>query len=130
MQREMVFELGFSCASGPGAVTVASDGTAFPAEAGELLGVRLVHEGATWRLLVEPTCEVELGYCTARMAMDLASWDVVYHNGYQSWTDSVERNPAYTMHDLRHVPRSIMEKWILDGGGDYAFAYYALERGL
>ena len=130
MQREMVFELGFTCASGPGAVTVASDGTAFPAEAGELLGVRLEHEGAAWRLFVEPTCEVELGYCTARMAMDLASWDVVYHNGYQSWTDSVERNPAYTMHDLRHVPRSIMEKWILDGGGDYAFAYYALERGL
>ena len=129
MTREMLLEVDFLCRGEYCRVMVTPDGDVLPAELGELLGARLVREGDCWRLSVTPAEPVELQAVAGTMSIDLASWDVVHHNGYQSWTDSVERPLSYTMHDLRHVPRSVMDKWILDGGGDYNFTVYEQSRG-
>ena len=50
-------------------------------------------------------------------------------NGYQSWTDTVERSPWSHMRGLRIVPRILVDRFVLDGGGDYRFHSYRIARG-
>ncbi|MBR2835440.1 MAG: alpha-galactosidase [Coriobacteriales bacterium] len=50
-------------------------------------------------------------------------------NGYQSWTDTVELSPRDRMRGLWGVPKYLITKYALDGGGDYRFYEYSYERG-
>ena len=53
----------------------------------------------------------------------------VLFNGYQSWTDTIERPPFGRMRGLRGVPAGIVKRYALDGSGDYAQVDYTARRG-
>ena len=72
--------------------------------------------------LVLDSCEVELGH---RFAWN----ERILLNGYQSWTDTVERRLFESMRGLRGVPRRIVDAYVLDGGGDYRFVDYPQRPG-
>ena len=50
-------------------------------------------------------------------------------NGYQSWTDTVERSPWTRMRGLAGISRAVIDMYSLDGGGDYRFTSYSLLPG-
>ena len=50
-------------------------------------------------------------------------------NGYQSWTDTVERKLTDSIRDLRHVPKTITDRFALDAMGDYRFTEYESHPG-
>ena len=85
---------------------------------GEVLTISLVAEES---LYIE-SCRVALRHA-------FATDEQVLLNGYQSWTDTVERHPWSKMRGLKHVSPFVVDKWALDGGGDYRFATYPNERG-
>ena len=59
-----------------------------------------------------------------------ATEEQVLLNGYQSWTDTVERSPWAHMRGLLNVPNALVDRFVLDGGGDYRFHKYKWARGL
>ena len=62
---------------------------------------------------------------------DVAGQDAqILLNGYQSWTDTVFREPDYAMRGLIGVPGAVVNKFALDAMGDYRFSKYRLRRGV
>ena len=59
--------------------------------------------------------------CEADLDVDLQGADAIFLSGYNSWTDSVERPVKARMRGLARVPRRVVDKWVLDGSGDYRF---------
>ena len=112
-------------------VTVAPDGTVQPPSAAIELGLALENDpvAGTWRLLSTPRREVTVTSVTATIPCRIKRYDSVFLNGYQSWTDSFERPTSARMHDLRRVPKAIVDKFQLDGAGDYRFTPYGRRRG-
>ena len=55
--------------------------------------------------------------------------DMLYLNGYQSWTDSRERGVRGRMHSLDRVPKKLVEKYSLDCYGDNRFVAYGHKHG-
>ena len=84
------------------------------------LGVVLAHEDECWRLYVTPRCEVVIDAVEATLPAALEEASALYLNGYNSWTDSVERSPRDRMVNFR-VPRVAIRHWELDASGDYRF---------
>ena len=106
---------------------VAPDGTVFGEGAGEL-GVEVEREGGCLRVFVCPERPVRLRPACATLAYEDTP-SAVFLNGYNSWTDSVEHRPFSTMPGIGHVPRSIVDEWVLDGSGDYRFTPYRVRPG-
>ena len=52
------------------------------------------------------------------------SRDGILMNGYQSWTDTRELSSLSTMTGLAFAPKGVVERYVLDGGGDYRFVDY------
>ena len=86
-------------------------------------GLRWTVQNAPERftLTLNSTGETELTKVTARFAFDFARDDLLFLNGYQSWTDSRERGVRERMHSLRFIPRPIIDRFRLDRYGDYTF---------
>lgn len=74
--------------------------------------------------------ETELHHISANFRFDFEKHDMLYLNGYQSWTDSRERGVKGRMHSLDRVPKKIVEKFSLDRYGDNRFVRYGHSRGL
>ena len=55
--------------------------------------------------------------------------DLLYLNGYQSWTDSRERRVHERLHSLRAVPKPVVDHYSFDGYGDYRFVPYGRRHG-
>lgn len=64
-----------------------------------------------------------------RLRHAFATDEMVLLNGYQSWTDTIERPAWSRMKGLRFVPNAVVNRWLLDGGGDYAIVDYTAKRG-
>lgn len=98
-------------------------GIARPAEAARELGLAVVRnaEGTSWRVRLCPQRSVRLSCATATLPLDLAGADALFLSGYNCWTDSVERPVDGCMPGLARVPRKVVDKWVLDGSGDYRF---------
>ncbi|MDD6693040.1 MAG: alpha-galactosidase, partial [Olsenella sp.] len=86
------------------------------------LEVLLDARGGRCRILVRARERAEVLCARVRVAVDLAGSDRLYLNGYNSWTDSVERRPQDAMVGLARTPRAVVAHWVLDASGDYRFA--------
>ena len=73
--------------------------------------------------------ETVLTAVRARFSFPFEPDDRLFLNGYQSWTDSVERGVGERMHSLRAVPRPLVERFSFDGYGDYRFVRYGRRPG-
>ena len=102
-------------------VRVSSEGIATPADEALQLGVSTVRGKDARRVRVRPSAPVKMLSCVASLRLDLASADAILLNGYNSWTDTCERKPSYGMRGMHGVPRSVIDRWVLDGSGDYRF---------
>ena len=129
--QDPIFELRYLCGGQPLHAVVGSDGRAWPAENARRLGVTLAHgsKSGTWRVRVEPTEALTLISIKAYMKANIRQMEAVYLNGYQSWTDSKEHPPFDTMIGLTNVPQWIVDKYALDGPGDYHFTQYNVGLG-
>ncbi len=68
--------------------------------------------------------ETVLRHVSASFAFPFEKHDMLYLNGYQSWTDSRERGIHDKMHSLNRVPKKLVEKYSLDRYGDNRFVRY------
>ena len=73
--------------------------------------------------------ETELHCVSANFRFDFEKHDMLYLNGYQSWTDSRERGVKDRMHSLDRVPKKVVQKFSLDRYGDNRFVRYSHARG-
>lgn len=106
-------------------VRVSSEGIARPAEGAAELGLMTVRGAEARRearrVRVCPTAPVTIVSLEADLDVDLQGADAIFLSGYNSWTDSVERPVKARMRGLARVPRRVVDKWVLDGSGDYRF---------
>ena len=102
-------------------VRVDGQGVARPADAASELGLVTVRGSQTRRVKACPECELTVLGIEARLAIDYAGADALFLNGYNSWTDSWERKPSERMRGLARVPKAVIDRWVLDGSGDYRF---------
>ena len=93
-----------------------------PASGDAPLEVLLDARGGHCRILVRARERAEVLRARVRVALDLAGSGRLYLNGYNSWTDSVERSPQDAMVGLARTPRAVVAHWVLDASGDYRFA--------
>ena len=68
--------------------------------------------------------ETALQAVRARFSFPFEKGDLLYLNGYQSWTDSRERGVRGHMHSLHRVPKPLVRRYSFDGYGDYRFVSY------
>lgn len=94
-----------------------------------VLGAQLALEDGLWHLYVQSSQDVYIGHVSATLSLDLAHADTIYLNGYNSWTDSWERDPNGRMRGLWGMPRHFIDKWTLDSSGDYRFVRQDFRRG-
>ena len=73
---------------------------------------------------------VVLESCKVVLRHAFTSDELVLLNGYQSWTDTVERPAWSRMRGLRAVSKSLVKRHELDGDGDYALAGHTVRRGM
>ena len=73
--------------------------------------------------------ETELGDILLKFNFPFERHDMLYLNGYQSWTDSRERGVRGRMHSLDRVPKKLVEKYSLDRYGDNSFVTYGHKHG-
>ena len=114
-----------------GEVTVSPDGTPRPPAAAIELGLKLDADpvAGTWHLVATPHHEVTITSVSATIPVRVKRYDGIFLNGYQSWTDSFERPTNARMTGLDSVPRVIVDKFQLDGAGDYRFTHYSRRKG-
>ena len=111
--------------------TVSPDGTVQSPSAAIELGLRLHNDPVegTWRLVATPRHEVAITSVRATIPCRVKRYDSIFLNGYQSWTDSFERPVTARMPGLTRVPKALVDKFQLDGSGDYRFTPYSRHRG-
>ena len=132
MTTDPTIELAWRAADGGAERTVrVASGRAVPEDAVRELGLKVVRNtaGSTWRVVVCPQRDVRLVRATATLHYDFADWSSIYLNGYNSWTDSVERALDDRMAGLSRMPRAAIDHWVLDGSGDYRFTKQDTRRG-
>ncbi len=93
------------------------------------LGFAFSYDGEVIEVSVTPSAPLTLEFLQVKLRHAFASDEMILLNGYQSWTDTTERPAWSRMKGLRGVPKSVVNRWILDGGGDYAIVDYSAKRG-
>ena len=93
------------------------------------LEVEASFDGEVVELAVVPRRAVRIESARVTLRHAFATDELVLLNGYQSWTDTAERPAWSRMKGLRGVPAAIIDKWAIDGGGDYAAVDYSGKRG-
>lgn len=129
MRAEVSYRLRYRAAGQEREVRVDERGVARPADAARELGVTCVRGPQVRRVRVRPTVPVTMTACEATVSCDLALADALFLSGYNSWTDSWERPVDARMRGLARVPRRVVDKWVLDGSGDYRFVAEDERRG-
>lgn len=86
--------------------------------------------GDALELSVAPKCAVILEACSLALSFECFAGQQILMNGYQSWTDTRERSVDEAIRGFGKVPNWVIDRWVLDGGGDYRFVDYPNERGV
>lgn len=94
------------------------------------VAVCLAFDGEQLEVYVEAHAAVLLEPFEISLRHAFATDEAVLVNGYQSWTDTVEKPAWSRMRGLRGVSSRLVERYVLDGGGDYAIVDYSAKRGL
>ena len=102
-------------------VIVAGDGSCAGGNDARELGVVVRGNEEVRRIFVNPVVPVIIDEVTATMSVCLEAADTIYLNGYNSWTDSVERPLNARMWGLSRVPLQFVDAHKLDAAGDYRF---------
>lgn len=110
-------------------VVVAGDGNCAGGNDARELGVVVRGNEEVRRVSVRPVVPVVIDEVVATLRVSLDAADALYLNGYNAWTDSVERPPAGRMWGLTRAPRSMVEASVLDGSGDYRFVEEDAHKG-
>lgn len=108
---------------------IAGDGSITGGNDAQELGVSVQGNTHVRRVIACPKASVVIDKIEATMQLTLADADAIFLNGYNSWTDSIERPVDGRMWGLTRVPRSVVRKYALDGGGDYRFVREDARRG-
>jgi len=93
------------------------------------LAASLTWAGCCCTLSVVPKKPVRMQKVMVTVRHAFAGNEKIFMNGWQTWTDSRERGIRARMRDLSGVPRSLVEKYALDGSGDYRFTTYGRRPG-
>ena len=107
-------------------ITIDRGGLARPIDAVKELGLT-VHGSGDYdfmakRAVIEPIVDVTVSSISVTLLdLDVVGADALFLNGYNSWTDSVERSPLARTRGLRGVPTAVINQWVLDNSGDYRF---------
>ena len=101
------------------------------AQSGEADGLRWTVENSDERfsLALHAEAETRLDYVRAVFSYAFDRRDMLYLNGYQSWTDSREHSVNGRLHDLSLVPASIVKRYDFNRYGDYDFVKYGRRPG-
>ena len=107
-------------------VTIDADGFARPPEAVRELGIAIAtRKGVGFtakRAVVRPAIDIAITSISVTVLdLDVQGASSLYLNGYNSWTDSVERHPLAATRGLHGIPTAIVNQWVLDNSGDYRF---------
>jgi len=102
-------------------VVVAGDGHCAGGNDARELGVTVRGNESVRRIEVAPVVPVILDEVVAEMRLSIRSADAIYLNGYNSWTDSVERPVTDRMWGLSRVPPQVVDRHVLDASGDCRF---------
>ncbi|MDO4537910.1 MAG: alpha-galactosidase [Coriobacteriales bacterium] len=95
----------------------------------DALGLMVSGDECVRRVALCPTEALVVDKIEATMSLALADADAIYLNGYNSWTDSVERSVHDRMWGLTRVPRKVVDDYVLDASGDYRFVAEDARRG-
>ena len=110
-------------------VAIAGDGSAAGGNDARELGVVVRGNEEVRRVSVRPSVPVVIDEITMSMDLCVSDADAIYLNGYNSWTDSVERPVNDRMWGLSRVMRKVIDAYVLDGSGDYRFSSDDARRG-
>ena len=102
-------------------VVISGNGGATGGNDARELGIAVCGNEEVRRVIVRPEVPVVIDEVIATLSIRLTDADAIYLNGYNSWTDSVERPIMGRMWGLTRVPRSLVESQALDASGDYRF---------
>lgn len=80
-------------------------------------------------LHINPQCEITFKNVSATMSYNFSQEDILFLNGYQSWTDSHELTVKDKMKGINHIPKFLLKKYAFSAYGDYDFADYKNNRG-
>lgn len=94
-----------------------------------VLGVRFDGRGDEVRVSAIAHEDIELQSCHVGFSRAFSRDERILLNGYQSWTDTSELAPNARMYGLSRVPKPVVDRWVLDGGGDYGFTGYTGKPG-
>ncbi len=110
-------------------VVIEGDGSILGNNDARVLGVIVSGNEAVRRVAVCPANPVIITEIEATMNVALQCADALFLNGYNSWTDSVEHPVDGRMWGLARAPRRLIDKYVLDGSGDYRFVPEDVRRG-
>ncbi len=102
-------------------VRIAGDGSASGGNDARELGVVVRGNEEVRRVSICPKRTVVIDSIEATLHVAIGDADALYLNGYNSWTDSVERRPDARMWGLARAPRAAVTGFVLDASGDYRF---------
>lgn len=94
------------------------------------LDCRITTSDNVLKVKIIPKVKIELIKSTMIMHYDFNPLCKIFPNGYQSWTDSREFTINEKMHNINHVPKFILNKYMFDKYGDYSFKEYSDKPGI
>ena len=92
------------------------------------LQVRCDNDGAV-EMLITPATDIIVKSCVLSLRHEFAENETVLLNGYQSWTDTHVLSLDRKIAGLNNVPNAMVQRFALDGSGDYRFVDYRDEPG-
>jgi len=106
------------------------DMLAKPGEISEHVAVKVRESEHRLLITLEPREEVVIQELLLSYHYEFTPEQRVFLNGYQSWTESVERKINSSMPGLTNVSRRIVNWQHLDACGDYSFVNYQNKQGI
>ena len=86
-------------------------------------------DGEVFSATLRTKSEIELVSIRAEFTYEFKSDDRILLNGYQSWTDTVEKRIDGRVRGIDQIPGAISDKYAFSAYGDYDFVKYSKKRG-